>query len=57
MQSPKFKELLHTFLVMSIEDALGKTRFDQEKKLPKLTEIMEQHFSFRAVYQGLGLNG
>ena len=42
-------------LVMSIEDALGKTRFHQEKKLPKLTEIMEQHFNFPAVYRGLGL--
>jgi len=39
----------------SIEDALGKTRFNQEKKLPKLTEIMEQHFNFQAVYRGLGL--
>jgi len=45
-----------TALVMSIEDALGKTRFHQEKKLPKLTEIMEQHFNFQAVYKGLGLS-
>jgi len=44
-----------TALVMSIEDALGKTRFHQEKKLPKLTEIMEQHFNFQAVYRELGL--
>jgi BioD-like phosphotransacetylase family protein len=41
--------------VMSIEDALGKTRFNQETKLPNLTEIMEQHFNFQALYQGLGL--
>ena len=41
--------------VTSIEDALGKTRFNQEKKLPKLTEIMEQHFNFQALYQGLDL--
>lgn len=41
--------------VMSIEQALGKTRFNQEKKLPKLIEIMEQHFDFQAVYRGLGL--
>jgi len=40
--------------VVSIEDALGKTRFNQEKKLPRLTEIMEQHFNFQAVYKGLG---
>jgi len=39
----------------AIEDTLGKTRFNQEKKLSKLTEIMEKHFSFQAVYQGLGL--
>ncbi len=44
-----------TALVTSIEDALGKTRFHQEKKLPKLAEIMEQHFDFQAVYRGLGL--
>ena len=41
--------------VMAIEDALNKVRFNQEKKLPKLTEIMEKHFSFQNVYQGLGL--
>ena len=45
-----------TTLVTSIEDALGKARFHQEKKLPKLTEIMEQHFNFQAVYKGLGLS-
>lgn len=44
-----------TALVVSIEDALCKTRFRQEKKLPKLAEIMEQHFDFQAVYRGLGL--
>ncbi len=44
-----------TVIVMSIEDALGKTRFHQEKKLPKLTEIMERQFNFQAVYKGLGL--
>ena len=42
-------------IVTSIEDALDKTRLNQEKKLPKLTEIMEQHFNFQMVYQGLGL--
>jgi len=41
--------------VTSIEDALGKGRFNQEEKLPKLTEIMEQHFNFQAIYQGLAL--
>jgi len=42
-------------IVTSIEDALGKGRFNQEEKLPKLTEIMEQHFDFQALYRGLGL--
>ncbi len=44
-----------TAVVTNIEDALGKTRFNQEKKLPKLTAIMEQHFDFQTVYKGLGL--
>ena len=44
-----------TAIVTNIEDALGKTRFNQENKLPKLTEVMEQHFSFQTVYKGLGL--
>jgi len=44
-----------TTVVRNIEDALGKTRFNQENKLAKLTEIMEQHFDFQTVYKGLGL--
>lgn len=42
-------------IVKNIEDALDKTRFNQEKKLLKLTEIMEQHLNFQAIYRGLGL--
>jgi len=42
-------------IVESIEDALDKARFNQEKKLPKLTQIMEQHLSFQAISKGLGL--
>ena len=42
-------------VVKNIEDALDKTRFNQEKKLLKLTEIMEQHLDFQAIYRGLGL--
>lgn len=42
-------------LVTAIEDALSQTRFNQEKKLTRLTEIMGQHFNFPALYQGLGL--
>lgn len=40
--------------VAGIEDALGKIRFNQEKKLPKLIEIMQQHFNVQGVYKGLG---
>jgi BioD-like phosphotransacetylase family protein len=43
-----------TSVVNSIELALGKARFNQEKKLSRLAEIMEQ-FDFQAVYKGLGL--
>lgn len=42
-------------VVQSIEDALDKARFHQEKKLIKLAEILEQNLDFQAVYQGLGL--
>jgi len=42
-------------IVTNIEDALGKTRFNGENKLPKLTEIMEQNFNFQTVYKGLSL--
>ena len=42
-------------IVANIEDALAKTRFNQENKLPRLTEILEQHFDFQTVYKGLGL--
>ncbi len=42
-------------IVTKIEDALSKARFNQEKKLPRLIEIMEQHLNFQAVYKGLGL--
>jgi BioD-like phosphotransacetylase family protein len=44
-------------IVTIIEDALGKTRFNQERKLPRLAEIMGQHLDFQAVYRGLGLAG
>jgi BioD-like phosphotransacetylase family protein len=41
--------------VNSIELSLGKTRFNQEKKLPRLGEIMERQFNFQALYKGLNL--
>ncbi|MFC2001183.1 DRTGG domain-containing protein [Chloroflexota bacterium] len=44
-------------VVTGIEVALGKARFNQEKKLPKLAEIMQQHLDFQAIHKGLGLAG
>ena len=44
-----------TAIVASIENALTRTRFNQESKLPRLTEIMEEHFDFPMLYKGLGL--
>jgi BioD-like phosphotransacetylase family protein len=41
--------------VNGIELALGKTRFNQEEKLPRLGEIMEEQFNFPALYKGLNL--
>ncbi len=43
--------------VTNIGRALGRTRFNQEKKLPRLAEIMEQHFNFQALYSELDLAG
>jgi BioD-like phosphotransacetylase family protein len=40
-------------IVNTIELTLGKPRFNQEKKLPRLLEIMEKHFDFGAVEQAL----
>ncbi|MFC1916227.1 DRTGG domain-containing protein [Chloroflexota bacterium] len=42
-------------IVNSIEEALDKTRFNQEKKLLKMAEIMGQHLDFQAIFSGLGL--
>jgi BioD-like phosphotransacetylase family protein len=44
-----------TSTVNSLELALGRGKFNQDKKLPRLTEIMEEHFNFKALYKGLGL--
>jgi len=41
----------------SVEQALGTTKFNQEKKMPRLAEIMEQQLDFQALYKGLGLAG
>jgi BioD-like phosphotransacetylase family protein len=42
-------------VVDSVELALGRPRFNQKNKLPRLIEIMERQFNFPALYQGLGL--
>ena len=44
-------------VVANIENALDKTRFNQENKLPRLEEIMKQNLDFQTVYKGLGLAG
>ncbi len=44
-------------ILASIEDALVDAKFGQEKKLPRLAEIMNQHFDFQALYKGLGFAG
>lgn len=41
--------------VDSIELALGKGKFNQLAKLPRLEEIFEQQFNFKALDKGLGL--
>lgn len=41
-------------IVANIEHALAGSRFSQEK-LPRLSEIIEEHFDFPALYEGLGL--
>jgi len=42
-------------VVNTLEMALGKPRFNQPKKLPHLLQIMEKHFDYKAVEQGLNL--
>lgn len=44
-------------LVTAVEDIFSKMKFNQAKKLPRLVEIIEEHFDFAALYQGLGLDG
>jgi BioD-like phosphotransacetylase family protein len=44
-------------VVNSLELALGSTKFNQDKKLPRLAEIMERQLDFDSLYRGLGLAG
>lgn len=43
-----------TTAVGSIEAALARVRFRQEKKLPQLTELMGQHVNLPDIYAELG---
>jgi hypothetical protein len=42
-------------VVNSVEQALGKTKFNQLEKLSRLTQIMEQQLDFQTIYKELGL--
>ncbi|MDP2729281.1 MAG: DRTGG domain-containing protein [Dehalococcoidales bacterium] len=42
-------------IIAKIEDTPGKFKFNQDRKLPRLSGILEQHFSFPTLYKGLGL--
>lgn len=44
-------------LVTTIESAFSQAKFSQEKKLPRLAELIEKGFNFKIAYQGLGLAG
>ena len=41
--------------VAEVEETILQARFRQEKKIGILGEILEQHFDFNTLYQGLGL--
>jgi len=42
-------------VIKNIEEALDRARFNQEKKLLKLAEVVEPHLNFSAIDKGLGL--
>jgi hypothetical protein len=41
----------------AIETAMGRSRFNQEKKLPQLQAVLNQNFNLKLLSQGLGLAG
>jgi BioD-like phosphotransacetylase family protein len=43
--------------IASIEAALSRVRFNQEKKLPIITDMIKQRLNLQALSQGLGLAG
>jgi uncharacterized protein len=43
-------------LVIRLENVIGRLKFNQEQKLPKLLEILNQNFNFDRLNEGLDLN-
>ncbi len=43
--------------VAEVEEAISQARFQQQKKLEKMGQILQQHFDFEWLYQSLGLIG
>ena len=44
-------------VLTGIEQALGKTRFNQDKKMSCMSKLLEKQLNFQALYKGLGLAG
>ncbi len=44
-------------VINNIEEALVNNRFNQENKIPKLVESIEQNFDFQKINRGLGIAG
>ena len=44
-------------IIVTIEDALDKTRFNQDKKLPLIAEIVREHLNLQTLERELGLAG
>ncbi|MDO8568923.1 MAG: DRTGG domain-containing protein [Dehalococcoidales bacterium] len=42
-------------ILSRVEEALAKARFAEDKKLPRLAEILQQSIDFKILYKGLGL--
>ncbi len=44
-------------IVADIETALANTRFNQEEKVPRISQLLAEHFDFAALDRGLGATG
>ncbi|MEE8353070.1 MAG: DRTGG domain-containing protein [Dehalococcoidales bacterium] len=44
-------------IVASIETALANARFNQEEKVPRISQLLAEHFDFAALDRGLGATG